>query len=107
MIAALTVCGIQEKLKSKRTIVSVGTLMALKPFFINHATQCEMALCLCKLCLNTRLHFDSIMSKERKSGGEIFKSVTEFLPQNVIVNYHQMVFTNGHVSQENASNALK
>ena len=78
MIAALTVCGIQEKLKSKRTIVSVGTLMALKPFFINHDTQCEMALCLCKLCLNTRLHFDSIMSKERKSGGEIFKSVTEF-----------------------------
>ena len=78
MIAALTVCGIQEKLKSKRAIVSVGTLMALKPFFINYATQCEMALCLCKLCLNTRLHFDSIMSKERKSGGEIFKSVTEF-----------------------------
>ena len=35
-----------------------------------------MALCLCKLY--TRLLFDSVMSEERKSGGEIFKSVTEF-----------------------------
>ena len=52
--------------------------MALKPFFINYAIEHEMALCLCKLCLNTRLLFDSIMSEERKSGGEIFKSVTEF-----------------------------
>ena len=77
MIATLTVRGIQEKLKSKQTIVSVGTLMALKPFFINYATEREMALLLCKLCLNTRLLFDAIMSEERKSGGEIFKSVTE------------------------------
>ena len=52
--------------------------MALKPFFINHATEHEMVLCFCKLCLNTRLLFDSIMSEERKSGGVIFKSVTEF-----------------------------
>ena len=77
MIATITVSSIQEKLKSKGTIVSVGTLMALKPFLINYATEREMALCLCKLCLNTRLLFDAIMSEERKSGGEIFKSVTE------------------------------
>ena len=38
----------------------------------------EMALCLCKLCLNTRLLFDSTMLEEKKSGDEIFKSVTEF-----------------------------
>ena len=53
--------------------------MALKAFFINYVTECEMVLCLCKLSLNTRLLFDSTMSEERKSGGEIFKSVTEFL----------------------------
>lgn len=52
--------------------------MALIPFFINYATEREMTLCLCKLCPNTRLLFDSIMPEERKLGGEIFKSVTEF-----------------------------
>ena len=78
MIALLSVSCIQKKLKSNKTIVSVGTLMALKPFFINYATEREMALCLCKLCLNTRLLFDSIMSAKRKSSGEIFKSETQF-----------------------------
>ena len=52
--------------------------MALIPFFINYATEREVTLCLCKLCPNTRLLFDSIMSEERKLSGEIFKSVTEF-----------------------------
>ena len=42
MIATLTVWGIQEKCKSKGTIVSVDTLMALKPFFINYGTEREM-----------------------------------------------------------------
>ena len=51
--------------------------MALKPFAINYATEREMALCLCKLCLNARLLFDSIMSEERKLSGEIFKSLTQ------------------------------
>ena len=41
MIAIPTVRGIQEKLKSKGTIVSVGNLMALKSFFINYATEQE------------------------------------------------------------------
>ena len=78
MIATLTVLDMQEKLKSKGKVVSVGTLMALKPFFVNYATEHGMALCFCKLCLNTRLPLDSMMSEERKSSGEIFKSVTEY-----------------------------
>ena len=46
------------------------------------------------------------MSEERKSGGEIFKSVAEFFTATCD-HYHQMVFTTGHVSQENPSNPLK
>ena len=42
MIVTLTVHGMQEKLKSKGTIISVGTLMALKQFFINYATELEI-----------------------------------------------------------------
>ena len=49
MIATLIVRDIQEKLKGKGAIVSVCTLMALKSFFINYATEREMVLCLCKL----------------------------------------------------------
>ena len=44
MIATLTIRGIQEKIKSKGTVVSVGTLMALNPLFKNYATECEMTL---------------------------------------------------------------
>ena len=42
MIATLTVHDMQEKLKSKGTIISVGTLMALKQLFINYATELEI-----------------------------------------------------------------
>ena len=45
------------------------------------------------------------MSEKRKSGGEIFKSVAEFF--TATCDHYQMVFTTGHVSQENPSNALK
>ena len=67
----------------------------------------EMALCLCKLCLNTRLLFDSTMLEEKKSGGEIFKSVTEFFTAKCDCTLSSNGFTTGHVSQKNASNALK
>ena len=37
-----------------------------------------MFLCLCKLCLNTRLIFDAVRAEEKKSGGSIFTSITQF-----------------------------
>ena len=52
--------------------------MSLKPFFINYATEREMSLCLCKLCLNTQLIFDAVLAEEKKSGGPIFTSITQF-----------------------------
>ena len=52
--------------------------MSLKPFFINYATEEKMSLCLCKLCLNTPLIFDTMMAGKKRSGGSIFTSITQF-----------------------------
>ena len=55
LIATATVQGIKDKLKSNNIDVSVGTVVSLKNFFVIYATEKEMALCLCKLCLNIQL----------------------------------------------------
>ena len=89
LIAILTGHGKLEKLKSKGIQASNGTLMALTLFFINYITEYKMALCVHKLCLITRLLLDAMMREDRKSGGEIFKSLTQFFQQNMIVYYQQ------------------
>lgn len=81
--------------------------MALKLFFIIYATECEMALCLCKLCRNARLLF--ILSCLKKGNWVVrFLSLTEFFTakcdQTVLSSNG---FTTVHVSQENANNAVK
>ena len=53
MIATVTVRGLQKKLMETGVNVSLGTIVYLKPFFINYPSEKEMALCLCKLCLNS------------------------------------------------------
>ena len=58
--------------------MSFGKITTLKPFFITHPTDKEMALCLCKICLNVRLVFKVIMDQEKKDGGKITESSTEF-----------------------------
>ena len=47
------------------------------------------------------------MSEERKLGGKIFKSVTEFFTAKCDCTLSSNGFTTVHVSQENANNALK
>ena len=65
-------------MKSNNIDVSVGTIISLKPFFVTYATEKKMVLCLCKLCLNTQLIFETIMKEERKPGGEHFSSICDF-----------------------------
>ena len=78
-IATLTVHAIQEKLRFNNIDVSIGTIISLKPFFVNYAAEKEMALCLCKICLNTRLLFKAVMKEEKKQGGVPFSSISKFL----------------------------
>ena len=76
--ATLIVCAIQGKLRLNNIDVSIGTIIPLKPFFVNYPTKKEMALCFCKICLNTRLLFKAVMKEEKKQGGVPFSSISKF-----------------------------
>ena len=54
---------------------SYSTVTLLRPFFVTHATEKEIALCLCKLCLNTRLLFEPLMTQAKKDND---KTIAEF-----------------------------
>ena len=78
-IATIEVRELQKKLKAEYNIdVSNGIVHSLKPFFITYATDKEMSLCMCKLCLNAHLIFDLLMERAKKDGDETFDSLTEF-----------------------------
>ena len=77
-IATLIVRAIQEKLRLNNIDMSIDTIISSKPFFVNYAIKKEMALCLCKVCLNTRLRFEAVMKEEKKQGGMPFSSISKF-----------------------------
>ena len=79
MIVTETVCSIHKSLLDKGFNVSLGSVLNLKPFFVMYASEKEMSLCLCKLCLNTKFAFDALMSNTKKDGDESFTSITSFL----------------------------
>ena len=59
--------------------VSIGTIISLKPFFVNYATEKEMVLCLCKICLNTIILLKATMKEEKKQYGVPFSFVSKFV----------------------------
>ena len=79
MIVTETIRSLQKSLLDKGIIVSYGSVLNLKPFFVTYASEKEMALCLCKICLNTKFLFDALMSRAKKDGDECFESITAFL----------------------------
>ena len=82
-ICTSTVRTIQQKLSEKNIDVSIGSVLNLRPFFITYASEKEMSLCMCKLCLNARLMFDPLMAKAKKDGDETFESITHFFSNEV------------------------
>ena len=56
MIFTSTVRSLHHKLAEKEVNVSIGSILNCKPFFITYASAKEMALCLCKICLNTKFN---------------------------------------------------
>ena len=79
MIVTETVRSIRKSLLGKSFNVSLGSVFNLKPFFVTYASEKEMSLCFCKLCLNTKFVFDALMSNAKKDGDESFTSITSFL----------------------------
>ena len=60
-VITCTVKALQQKLNEKFQLdVSTGTIVSLKPFYMTYATENEIVLCMCKLCLNTRLFFNVV-----------------------------------------------
>ena len=68
MILTATIRELQDKLLKNDISVSIGSILSLKPFFITYATEKEIALCLCKLCLNAKMMYDALISKAKKEG---------------------------------------
>ena len=71
--------SIQKTLLVKGVTVSIGSVLNLKPFFVAYASEKEMSLCLCKICLNTKFLFDALMTKAKKDGDECIDLISAFL----------------------------
>ena len=78
MISTTTVKGIQKKLSDDGLKVSIGSIINNKPFFITYATEKELSLCLCKLCINMTFLFEPLMARAKKDGDETFQSISSF-----------------------------
>ena len=63
-VLTCTVRSIHEKLEEKGIKTSIGKVFSLKPFFLTYATDKEMALCLCKLCLNVKMLSEPLLNQE-------------------------------------------
>ena len=78
MIMTETVSALQKKLAEEELVVSIGSILNMKPFYIAYATEKEMSLCLCKICLNSKFLFDVLMVKAKKDGDDTFESLSSF-----------------------------
>ena len=78
MIFTNTVRSLHHKLAEKGINVSIGSVLNCKAFSITYASAKKMALCLCKICLNTKFLFDPLISRAKKDGDEAFDSISDF-----------------------------
>ena len=82
MIVTDTVSSIQKSLVAKGINVCSGSILNLKPFFVTYATEKELSLCMCKICLNAKILFEPLMARAKKDGDEVFDGFSSFLMAN-------------------------
>ena len=58
--------------------ISIGLLSYLKPFYITNPTDKEKVMCMCKLCLNFRLRFNTLMTHSKNFNGPRFDSISSY-----------------------------
>ena len=75
MVVTCTIRSIQDQL-SQGIVVSYGEIISLRRFFITFATEKEIALCLWKLCLNTRMLFEPLVAQGKRDGDPTTESIT-------------------------------
>ena len=78
-VATITVRNLVNNLITRDHVFSYGTVINFRPFFIGVATEPEKLECLCRVCFNMRLLFDTIMKAVKEENLEEFKSITEYL----------------------------
>ena len=61
------------------TSYHVLSTFSLHPFFISYATDKEMALCMCKICLNARLLDNVLMVQAKTDGDDSNNLIAHFL----------------------------
>ena len=77
MAITCTVRSILQQLTEQEVTVSYGAMLSLRPFSITFVTEKEISLCLCKLCLDTRMLFESFMT-QAKIDSDFQDSITKF-----------------------------
>ena len=78
LVLTCTVRTIQKKLLEMGLAISLGKVVPIHPFFITYPTENEISLCLCKMCLNTRLLFEPIKAQAKKDDNVCPDSITEY-----------------------------
>ena len=73
MVVKCPVRSIQGKVAQKGSTVSLGKVLSHRLFFVTYPTEKELSLCLCKLCLNSKLLFEAILVQAKKDGDDISK----------------------------------
>ena len=74
-IATETMHATQHKLENK---FSYGSIFKYRPFFVGLATEREKLGCLCKICLNARLLFNSVMRVAKEHDDTTFTSISTY-----------------------------
>ena len=70
-VLTCTVRSIHEKFEEKGIKTSIGKVFSLNPFFLKYATDKEMALCLCKLCLNVKMLSEPLLNQAKRDNDTI------------------------------------
>ena len=70
--------SILQQASQQGITASYGTVLSLRPFSITFASEKEIALCLCTVCLNTRMLLEPLMAQAKRDNDNVTESVAEF-----------------------------
>ena len=78
MIITCTIRALLKKLNDQEISVHLYKVLCLRQFFLAYPSDHDISLCLCKLCLNTRLLFKCLKAQAKKDGKESWYYISEF-----------------------------
>ena len=76
-----TILTLHTKLKDTGINLPLGKILSLCPFFITYATDKEISLCMCKVCLNKRPLHNVLLVQDKTDENDSNKLITHFFMQ--------------------------